>query len=504
MAQSHGYKNPILPGFHPDPSVCRVGDDYYLVNSSFQYFPGIPIYHSKDLVNWESLGYVLNRPSQLKLDGAGFWNGVYAPGIRYHDGTFYMTVTNTSDRGNFYVTTTDPRRGEWSDPIWVDQAGIDPDIFFDDDGKTYFVSAQGVLVASEIDLKTGKLLSEPRPIWQGTGGRCAEGPRIYKKDGWYYQLIAEGGTEYGHKATIARSRSLFGEWEPCPANPILTHADLAGMMSPIQCTGHADLVEAHDGSWWMVCLGVRPHSYNHHVLGRETFLAPVQWNEEGWPVVNGNGTISLDMDVPTLPQHPFDKKPQRDEFTDKHLGNEWNTLCRPHSNEIALDERKGWLRLKPTTQTLHDTDSPIFIGQRQTALAFTATTRLDFSHLKEGAQAGLTVYMSNDYHYALSVERREGKSYLVLRYFLSMLRHTEKEIPLDGNDVCLRVEGSNEAYSFAFATDGKTFLPLGSVNTRFLSSETAGGFTGVYLALFAQSNNKDAGYADFDYFDMKQ
>lgn len=300
-AAGQGFHNPVLPGFYPDPSVCRVGNDYYLVNSSFQYFPGVPVHHSKDLIHWEAIGHCISRPSQTKLEKIGFWNGIYAPTIRYHKGTFYMITTNTSDKGNFYVTTGNPA-AEWSDPIWIDQPGIDPDLFFDDNGRSYILSARrgGYIQLREIDIRTGKLISEPYDLWRGTGGRCLEAPHLYKKDNYYYLVTAEGGTEYGHKVMIARSRTIEGPYENNPDNPILTHIN--SMSNPIQGTGHADFIQAHDGSWWTVFLGFRPQSHTHHLTGRETYLAPVQWNENEWPVVNGNGTVALDMNSTTLPR----------------------------------------------------------------------------------------------------------------------------------------------------------------------------------------------------------
>ena len=301
---AQGYENPVIPGFHPDPSVCKADDGYYLVNSSFQYFPGVPLFYSRDLVNWEQIGNCLTRNSQLKLDGAGAGGGIYAPTIRYDNGTFYMITTNISDGGrNFLVHTKDPR-GEWSEPVWLEQGGIDPSLYFED-GKCYMVSNPGgYIVLCEIDPMTGEQLTPSRKIWSGTGGRYPEGPHIYKKDGWYYLLISEGGTEVAHSVTIARSRYIDGPYIGNPANPILTHACQAAETNQIQGTGHADIVEAEDGSWWMVCLAYRAMPGFHHTLGRETFLAPVRWDKNAWPVVNGNGTISLKMDVPTLPLYP--------------------------------------------------------------------------------------------------------------------------------------------------------------------------------------------------------
>ena len=208
------YQNPVIPGYNPDPSICRVGEDYYLATSSFEYFPGVPSYHSRDLVNWEQIGYALSRKSQLPLDNCKPSGGIYAPTLRYHDGRFYMVTTNVSNMGNFYVWTEDPA-GEWSEPIPVAQGGIDPSLFFDDDGKVYFTSNQSIdnqfcITTSQIDIKTGRLLTKPRKVWGGTGGRNPEAPHLYKIDGKYYLMIAEGGTELGHMETIARSDSPYG------------------------------------------------------------------------------------------------------------------------------------------------------------------------------------------------------------------------------------------------------------------------------------------------------
>ena len=505
--KTRGYRNPVLPGFYPDPSVCRVGDDYYMVNSTFCYFPGVPVHHSKDLIHWEQIGHCITRPTQTRLQNIGVWNGIYAPTIRHHDGTFYMVTTNVSGGGNFYVTAKDPA-GEWSDPIYVREGGIDPDLFFDDDGKTYLLTAQGAgeIHLAEIDLKTGRLLSRSEIVWRGTGGRCAEGPHMYRKDGWYYLMIAEGGTEYGHCETIARSRDLRGPFEGCPSNPILSHALARGYQNPIQGTGHADLIQAHDGSWWLVCLGFRVLGGFYHVTGRETFLAPVKWDENGWPVVNGNGVISLNMNVPTLPQVPVAEKSARTEFDAPELGLEWNYIGAPRTENYSLTERPGRLRLHASSIPINSNDSPAWVGRRQQQIDFESTVKLDAASLKDGDEAGLTVYMSNDYHCDLAVRKRDGKYFLTLKYKLSRLEHKAAEIPLDSPVVSLRTTGNKDVYSFSWSADGSSFNKLGEMDASFLSSETAGGFTGVYLALFAQSNadgGAAGGHADFDWFEYK-
>ena len=496
-----GYKNPVIPGFHPDPSVCRVGDDYYLVTSSFAYFPGVPVFHSKDLVNWEQIGHCLTRPSQLSLNKCWLSGGIYAPTIRYNEGTFYMITTNVSSKGNFIVYTTNPA-GEWSDPVWLKQQGIDPSLFFED-GKCYMTSnPNNSICLCEINPKTGEQLTQSKVIWTGTGGRYPEAPHIYKKDGWYYLLIAEGGTEYGHKVTIARSQNIDGPYQSNPANPILTHINMNAQSNPIQGTGHADIIQAHDGSWWVVFLAFRPQSALHHVLGRETFLAPVRWDKEAWPVVNGDGTVNLDMDVPTLPLFPVKEKTGITDFKESGLGFEWNYLRNPFMENYSLKEKKGALRLKATPISLDDTNSPTFVGRRQEHINFTAETMLTLNDAQPGDKAGLTVFMNNDAHYDLFLKQSsEGKQTVVLQYRMGELNHTECEIAVPKGKITLQVKGSKELYSFFYATDGKNFKPLGKMNVRYLSSETAGGFTGVYLGLYAVSgSNKSKAYGDFSEF----
>ncbi|MDE6108948.1 MAG: glycoside hydrolase family 43 protein, partial [Muribaculaceae bacterium] len=369
-ATAQSYRNPVIPGFYPDPSVCRVDSDFYLVNSSFQFFPGVPVWHSRDLVNWEQIGNVLDRPSQLPLGEASAWLGIYAPTIRYNDGTFYMITTNVGPQaaghnGNFLVTATHPA-GPWSEPVWLEQGGIDPSLYFED-GRVYMTSnPDNTIFLCEIDPATGKQLTPSRAIWQGTGGRYPEAPHIYKKDGWYYLLIAEGGTELGHGATIARSRDIYGPYTPAPHNPVLSNFRMAAQGSTIQGVGHADLVDAPDGSWWIVALGYRTMGNGCHTLGRETMLAPVRWDEGAWPVVNATGTLDTLMTPPAmLPAVPVRKPAATTDFTKiKALGHEWVYLRNPRMENYALSG-KG-LTLKGTEVTLDGSGSPTWTGVRQT------------------------------------------------------------------------------------------------------------------------------------------
>lgn len=504
------YQNPVLPGFYSDPSVCRVGSDYYMVHSSFGYFPGVPIFHSKNLVNWEQIGHVLTRPSQVPLQKAGVTLGIFAPTLRCHAGVYYMITTNITDKGTFYVTATDPR-GPWSDPVWVDMPGIDPSLFFDDDGKVWVTSTvnwgpnihEGIHLA-QIDIRTGKLLGAPKNVWAGTGGRYPEGPHLYKKDGWYYLMIAEGGTQFGHKETIARSRRIDGPYTGDPANPIMTHADMNAETSEIQGLGHGDLVQTQDGAWFMVAHAFRQH-HDHQILGRETFLAPVQWDRNAWPVVNGDGTVSERMQAASLPG-PVAKQDlgQKADFGAAPLGLEWNYLHNPRTDRYTLAERPGYLRLHGTAATLGDVDGVTFVGRRQQHFGFEAGTALDYTPKAEGEEAGLTLFKDEQHHYVLAVMRRGQERVAVLRIRLGLIASDLRSVALAPGPVTLRASGTADRYAFSIRQGEGAWTSMGELDTRYLSSVTAGGFTGVYIGLYASGNGKPAtAPADFDWFSYR-
>ena len=514
VGEPEGFKNPVLPGFHADPSVCRAGDDFYLVNSTFQYFPGVPVFHSKDLVNWEQVGNCLTRPSQVDLKGTDGNSGIYAPTIRYNNGRFYMVTTVFPSRRHFYVWTDNPA-GEWSEPVVIDFAigSCDPTLYFVDD-KCYFLWKEGDIKICEIDVKTGKQLGEIHHLGVGLGGRYPEGPHIYKKDGYYYLLLAEGGTEHGHHVNILRSKNLFGPYQPNPDNPILSHFNMKMQNSQIQGLGHADLIQAPDSSWWMICLGYRTSGYLQHVMGRETMLAPVRWEQGGWPVVNGDGTLQTDMKCKTLPLVAMMKDPVREEFDyikrdapkDSYhslgLPMGWMSLCNPDYSRYSLTERKGWLRLRPSTTDLSETASPTFIARRQTELNFTATALFDLAHLSEGMQTGITAYAAPPNHYDVVAEKRNGQIIIKSNVRLGQTSHSEKEFALSGTRAYLRITSDKDFYYLQASSDGKNFVELAKMEYRFLSTETIGGFTGVMLGLFAQSDNETGGgYADVDWFE---
>jgi alpha-N-arabinofuranosidase len=496
--------NPVIPGFYPDPSVCRVGQDYYLVTSSFEYFPGVPIFHSRDLIHWHQVGHCLTRASQLPLTSVPSSGGIFAPTIRYHEGTFYMITTNVSHGGNFYVFTNDPA-GEWSEPIWVQQGGIDPSLCFDAN-HVYLTSSVGwpqpSIYQCEIDSKSGQQLTETRFLWQGTGGRFPEGPHLYHIGDWYYLMIAEGGTEYGHMETLARSRSPWEPFEPCPHNPILTHRDQAA--HPLQGTGHADLIEAHDGSWWLVFHAFRPHDRSYHHLGRETCLTPLTWTEDGWPVVSPEKTVDVHLNVTAFPEHVEEIEPARDDFVTPVLRLCWNFLRTPNAEDWSLTERPGWLRLYGSPRTLDDLDSPAFVGRRQQHFNASARALLDFRPEDEGHETGLTILMNERHHYELAVIQEQGSRWIIVRRRIGDLIAIVARTMVEDGPIELEIQAETDTYTFLSTMTGQPAKRLATGATQYLSSEVAGGFTGVYFGMYATSNgNGRTGPADFDWFEYR-
>ena len=500
------FKNPIIPGFHPDPSICRVGNDYYIVNSSFQYFPGVPIYHSTDLVNWQQIGNVLDRESQLPLEGASSWQGIYAPTLRYHDGTYYMITTNIGNGGNFMVTAKSPR-GPWSEPIWLKQDGIDPSLYFEN-GHCYMVSnPDNTIMLCQINPKTGEQLTPSTPLWKGTGGRYPEGPHIYKKDDWYYLLISEGGTEMAHSLTIARSRKIEGPYEANPDNPLLTHCSLAGQTNQIQGTGHGDFVQATDGSWWIVFLAYRNYEGSYHHLGRETYLAPVEWKQGKWPVINGGQPVDTLMSAP-LPSAAQPVMPRHIHTTfNRSIGIEWVFLQNPIMSNYKRT-KNGKFRLTAGLSSLSENKRPTFIGRRQESPLFTAETRLDFEQSRAGDEAGLTVYQIHDGHADFCLYRTKENMTLRLKLRMKSADMVKRSIQIPNSCCTLRVRSDAKMYYFDYSLDGKKFETFDQIDCALLSTEAVGGFTGAMLGMYASMNRSYLGtglsYADFDYFDYKE
>ena len=511
------YRNPVIAGYHPDPSVCRVDDDYYLVNSSFEYFPGVPVYHSRDLVNWEQIGNVLDRESQLPLQGASSWTGIYAPTIRYYKGTYYMITTNVGHGGNFMVTAKNPR-GPWGEPVWLEQQGIDPSLYFEN-GRCYMVSnPDNTIMLCQINPRTGKQITPSKPLWQGTGGRYPEGPHLYKKDGYYYLLISEGGTELAHRLTIARSKRIEGPYVANPANPLFTHCSLAGQTSQIQGTGHGDFLQGGDGSWWLVLLAYRNFNGSYHHLGRETYLAPVEWGKGEWPVVNGGQPIDTLMTasrlaglatapVGNLAASPLNGQPRHIRTTfDRPLGPEWVYIQNPDSSKYSM--YGGKLRLVASLEKLTRNDRPTFVGRRQECDRFTVETSVDFFQSLPDDEAGLSVYQIHDGHLDFCIKPNKEGGVVVLKLTMKSVETVLKSKFIDVKNCKLRVRSDGEKYYFEYALEGGTFTLLDSVDCALLSTEVVGGFTGVVVGMYSWlgSYNQRTGdsYADFEYFDYNE
>jgi xylan 1,4-beta-xylosidase len=514
------FSNPILPGFYPDPSICRVGEDFYVVTSTFEYFPGVPIFHSKDLVNWRQIGYVLDRPSQLNLDGVRPSGGIYAPTLRYHHGIFYMITTNVDKGGNFLVTATNPA-GPWSDPYWLNDApGIDPSLFFDDSGRTdagraWYTGNREPLTGEqfpghreiwlqELDLNTMQLVGERYALWDGAvkGAIWAEGPHLYKINGIYYLMIAEGGTGHDHAVTIARSATITGPYQGNPRNPILTHRHL-GLDYPITNTGHADLVQTQNGEWWMVALASRPYGGYYRNLGRETFLTPVRW-EDGWPIVSpGNGRIEFTYPAPKLPEHPWLPPPSCDHFETSELALCWNILRTPRETFWSLTERPGYLRLHLRPERITDWVNPSFIGRRQQHLHFVARTVLEFTPESEHEVAGIVLLQNSEFQFRFVSTRKDGRTVIQLIKRSNKQEEILAEKPVATKRLYLKVEADEQNYRFDFATTAEAWQPLlENVDGRILSTEVAGGFVGAYIGMYASSNGQSTtNAADFDWFE---
>lgn len=514
------FQNPIIPGFYPDPSICRVGDDYYLVTSTFEYFPGVPIFHSRDLVHWQQIGHVLDRPSQLNLDFVPQSYGIFAPTLRYHDGVFYMVTTLADPQRkfhNFIVTATRPE-GPYSEPYFLNDApGIDPSLFFDDDGRAWYtgnrnpmgadhrVSAKREIWLQELDLTTMQLVGEKYVLWDGItrGEEVPEAPHLYKIDGEYVLLVAEGGTYHDHMVTVARSTSLTGGYQSNPRNPILTHKHL-GLEHPITSVGHADMVQTPSGEWWMVALGCRPYDGYFYNLGRETFLVPVRF-EEGFPVVNpGKGIIEFEHPVPNLPEHRWSSLPACDHFESDSLAFCWNFLRTPREPFWSLTERPGHLRLKLCPERISEYVNPSWVGRRQQHINFAARTALEFTPASSDECAGLVVIQNHNHHFRLVMRlNAAGETVVRLEQRSEGVETVIAEVPIAPGKVYLKVEAVGQAYSFYAASAYEHWQEVAAnVDGRILSTTRAQGFTGTYIGMYASSNGAASeNAADFDWFE---
>jgi len=516
--RANEYANPILAGFYPDPSITRAGDDFYLVTSTFSYFPGLPIFHSRDLVNWTQIGNGIHRPSQVKFDSLGMSRGLFAPAIEHHDGTFYIANTCVDCGGNFIITATDPA-GPWSDPIWLPTVeGIDPSLFFDDDGRVYLVNNRAPaggstyqghraiwiqeydpvrkqMVGESTQIVDGGIDITQKPIW-------IEGPHLYKVNGKYYLNMAEGGTAHDHRQVIMRADQVRGPYVPGPVNPILTQRHLdPSRPFPVTAAGHADYVQTPSGEWWAIFLATRPYEEDYHNTGRETFMLPVTW-ENGWPsFVGGLEPIRYALPRPALPAQPPAAIPTsgnftvRDEFDGPALAPYWLMARTPREQWYDFASSPGALTLRARAQDIASRGQPSFLGRRQQHLDAVFTTAMRFTPTRDGERAGLVAWQNDEYFYAFTLTMERGRTVLQLQ-----TRAGRAETPTviasapvslrAGAPLFLRIEAHGATYDFHYATAPDRWVPLlqgadGTILSTRVAGSFGGNFTGVLVGPYA-------------------
>jgi alpha-N-arabinofuranosidase len=515
-AQSIDLVNPILTGFYPDPSIVKVGPDYYLVNSTFSYFPGIPVMHSRDLKNWKQVGSVISRPTQMNFLGDRMTRGLFAPAIEYHNGTYYVSCTLIDHKGNFVVTAKNPA-GPWSDPVFLPQVrGIDPSLYFEGD-KAYVIynsdppgnkplyDGHRSIKIIELNPQTLQTVGEAtivvnggvdlskKPVW-------IEGPHLMKRGDWYYLYAAEGGTSVNHTEVVFRGKAALGPFVPYEKNPILSQRELPkDRKDPITSAGHAQFVEGPDGKTYAIFLAVRPYADNFYNTGRETFIVPVVWQNE-WPVMDPgpNGVqYRYQANFPEVKQSGA--RPQSGNFGytltfENQLDPALLFLRTVDSTSFSLSKGKGLtLKLKP--ETCAGTGNPAFIGKRQQHMYCTAETELTFAPKATNERAGLVIFQDEKHFYYLckSVEKRQP----LLQLFKSTADAQQPELLAQAllksatGSVRLRIQAQGDAYSFRFSENGKAWTTLkDKVDGKFLSTQVAGGFIGCLFGMYATSSGQ--------------
>jgi xylan 1,4-beta-xylosidase len=517
------YRNPVLAGFYPDPSITRAGDTYYLVNSTFTYFPGIPVFESHDLVHWRQIGNVVDRPGHFRFDGLNVSRGMFAPTIRFHNGVFYVVCTAVDSGGNFLSIARNPA-GPWSDPIWLPhlEGGIDPSLFFDDNDKVYLLNnglpeggaryeGHRAIWIQELDLPTRKLVG-PRKVLVNGGVDISkkpvwiEGPHMYRHGGWYYLMCAEGGTSNQHSEVIFRARSPSGPFVPYPANPILTQRALPeNRANAIANAGHADLIEATDGSWWAVFLASRTYEGAHYNTGRETYMLPVTW-QGGWPSILAPG-----KEIPYIAKAPAatatESSPMpltgnftwRDDFNSPSLALLWLNVRIPKQPWADLIYRPGWLTIHALRVPLDSLENMSFLARRQQHLAFDATTELEVP-ATAGLSVGLAAFQNEGYWYFLGVRRRPEANAArpntaPLEVFVEKRAGKQTDIlahadsPQGAGRLKLKISANSRAYSFYVDPDGSGWKALKENDDgSILSTDVAGGFVGAFVGPYARAD----------------
>ncbi len=521
--------NPILPGFNPDPSILRVGDDYYIATSTFQWFPGVQIHHSRDLIHWKLLTRPLRRRSQLDMIGNPDSGGVWAPCLSYHEGSFYLIYTDVKfHRGAFkdthnYLVTANDICGDWSDPVYLNSSGFDPSLFHDGDRK-WLVNMQWGhdrtknqftgIVLQEYSAKEKRLVGPITNIFKGTDIKYTEGPHLYKRGDYYYLMTAEGGTWISHAVTMARSKSLLGPYEVDPQNPVLT--SYYDCTLPLQRAGHASIVETQNGEWYMVHLCGRPiPSRGLSVMGRESAIQKVEWTQDGWlRLADGGQRPSLKVPAPKLPEHPFEPEPPREDFDSDTLNIHFQFLrLDPGEEFISLKKRKGFLRLHGA-ESLSSLHRQTLVARRQQAYCYTASTCVEFEPVNFQQMAGLICYYDTRNYYYLHVtfDEERGKVLRIMQSVGGENTYPFEEMPLVAQKTpCfLRAQVVYDKLYFSYSTDAITWTRLGTaLDAATLSDEfDIGGagahFTGAFVGLACQDISGQRLHADFDWFEYQE
>ena len=527
------FKNPILAGGYPDPSICKVGDTFYLVNSSFEYFPGLPIHKSTDLINWELIGHGLHRESQasstVNLVDVQSNGGIHAPTIRYNKGVYYIISTNVyydaeknkANMVNFIITANNPA-GPWSDPVHIEGApGIDPDLFFDDDGRVWYVGNQapenpsfdgeGEIWLQELDLNEYNLIGERHLLWRGAcGGVWAEGPHMYKKDGKYYLIIAEGGTSFNHAVMVAMSENIEGPYISNPRNPILTSRHLS-YDNWVNSTGHGDIVELDDGRYYMVILGIRNEINRGSNMGRETFIAPLSWerepfewkeNKDLWPVVSPiSGKVEKENEVIFTNSTQINSYNFRDDFNSKMLGLKWNFRRLPLKNIYSLDKREGYLRMYSHQNIIKERHRAALMGFKQNQTNFEYFTSLNFNPETNKSEAGISIFQKDDNYLNFTIVKKDGIFFIRVNAYNNnkLILKDEQLLPDYKGKIKLKILSEEGEYKLFYSTRGFRYRLFNKLKNDILLSK---GYTGAHIGLYITSNGEDSDdYVDFDYVD---
>ena len=497
------YKNPILTGMHPDPSIVCVGDDFYMVNSSFVFFPCIPISHSKDLIHWEVIGHAITNPAWSGLGHLEGGRGYWAPDISYYDGRFYITATyrqnDTVDDVDSYAWNATPYRrqmvvsserpeGPYSEPAFIEEDGIDPSIFTDDDGRRYMLLNRGARIF-EISPDGTKQLSEAKLLYYGHNKRAPEGSHLLKKDGWYYLFQAEGGTGMGHRISVARAKELFGNYEPCPFNPIMRQED---PKQAIQRCGHGKPVCTPKGEWYMVYLCGRQVDGKWSMLGRETALDKITWTADGWPMVNNLQGPSVLAKKPELEEFAVPEEPT--EFGGQPLGLQWVTVREPEENFAEV--REDGVYLLGSRADLCEVSARNLLLQRQTSFNFSAETRLSYATLQDGQDAGMTCYYDENTCLKFGVFIDSGKTYLKVQEYVDndTWDSFAVELPDAEKEIVLKCDTKGMERTFSYRREKEAeFTLLGTLpNVYYLCDEgirRGKRFTGAMIGVYAHGEN---------------